>query len=787
MSSNSSAMSGNDNCQSCEYYCDTDNGYYEDEDTCIGAEDSCSTVNISTQFGDVVTCYIGSASGHKEAIVNTSTITTTNDCSIGDCGIVSTDKPIINKGTINLTSNVSDKMFLYGIIGYNNNNIITNEEDGYISVVNNNSSNNLAVRGIDGKNVINKGTIRVNNNSTNSSSTGISGNETVYNTGIIEAQGQYITDGIRMNEVGEVYNDGDIYAKSTSYHAYGISSTLNKSVKVRNTGNITVVANNNIATGISGGSGGNNQIENYGYIEVSGKNAYGIKASGTNNIIINGDGGKINVTGSSTAYGIYFDTSSSTNLVANYGTIIVNGQNVGNAGIYLNGATLSNVGDIKFEAETTNLDDLGGTVTLEKGGTYTAKALSGNLTAGASLVTGSNLDTYVAEDSLKIDNTDDLNITSGSALFEASIVENDTTGNKNVVMTRSSFNTFTPNESIGNYLEEQYQATKLVDMFDSIKNKDSNAAISEEIAHELGYDIMPNFADENFTVLRSLNRNITETILTPTDEVNRVTAGFDNLNIETKNKGLLSGSELTSNTMYTFGDKRLDNKNRLGLGLSLTKISSDYETGGNRDLEVISIFMPYMHKFSDNLRLSSVLSFGMGFGEYDRDNNEADINDIFYGLTNELRYSIDLNGFAELEPALMLNAIGYTEDGFDEGDGENALESRKTHNLSVEAGIGLFIKKQFDTTEHGRFTMRVGGAYYRELASPFDDIVARHKSGTGAWYRINDYENLYDRDRALLEAAVNYDYKALGVYLKYNHLIQRNNPKLFDLGIKYNF
>jgi hypothetical protein len=326
-------------------------------------------------------------------------------------------------------------------------------------------------------------------------------------------------------------------------------------------------------------------------------------------------------------------------------------------------------------------------------------------------------------------------------------------------------------------------------MFDNMKAQTSNTATSEAIAKELGYDIMPNFADENFTVLKSLNRNIAETILTPTNEVNRVTAGYDNINIETKDKGLLSGSDLSANTMYTFGDKRLDNKNRLGLGLSFTKISSNYEKGGNRDLEIVSIFMPYMHKFSEKLRLSSILSFGMGFGEYDRGSSEyeSDINDIFYGITNELRYSMDLNGFAELEPALMLNAIGYTEDGFDEGNGEKALESQKTHNLSVEAGIGLFLKKQFNTPQHGRFTMRVGGAYYRELASPFDDIKARHKSGTGAWYRINDYADLYDEDRALLEATLNYDYKALGLYLKYNRLFQRNDPQLLDLGVKYNF
>jgi uncharacterized protein with beta-barrel porin domain len=216
-------------------------------------------------------------------------------------------------------------------------------------------------------------------------------------------------------------------------------------------------------------------------------------------------------------------------------------------------------------------------------------------------------------------------------------------------------------------------------------------------------------------------------------------------------------------------------------------LSSDYDVGGDRDLNIVSLFVPYMHKFSDRLRLASVLSVGYGDGDYSRsDNRESDITDIFYGITNELRYTMDLNGYAELEPALMLNALGYREDGFDEGDQEGALKSSKTNNNSVEAGIGLFLKKKVDAGKYGRFGFKVGGAYYREFGTPYDDIKARLQGGNGS-YTINDYANLYSKDRALLEAALDYEYKKLGVYLKYNRLIQKNDPQYFDLGVKYNF
>ena len=798
-SDNTNGMSGDDYCHICQYTCDTLNSYFDSSTTCEYSEGTCQEVNISTPFGDTITCYTGTSStSHTASVINTSTITNTSQMYLENSdaylryGMLSDNSPIINKGTIDISMSVPTNDGLYGMYAYSISTGAINEENASITVENTNSSNTNNTVGIYSQNnATNKGDINVKNNATSGTTTGMNANGKVINTetGNITVNSQYTARGIDLGVTGgEVHNDGNINVKSQNGTAYGItSSNLINTTYIRNTGNITVSAPNGIAIGIGTATLGNTQIENYGTITVDGQHAFGIRSYGENNIVINA--GTIKATGTTRAYGIHFHDTSATNLVANTGTIIVNNAEVGNSGINLNGATLANLGDVVFEGETADLDALGGVVTLENGGTYEVKSLKGSLTAGTSLVMGENLDTYVAEDSLKVENTDELNLTSGSAMFEASVEENATTGNKNVVMTRTSFDKFTPNSSITDYLEENYTEGKLTDMYDDIKAHASASATSKEIAKDLGYDILPNFADENFTVLKSLNRNISDTILTPTDEVNRVTAGYDNINMETKDKGLLSGSELSSNTMYTFGDKRLDNKNRLGLGLSLTKISSNYETGGNRDLEVISIFMPYMHKFSDKLRLSSVLSFGMGFGEYDRgsDEYESDINDIFYGITNELRYSVDLNGFAQLEPALMLNAIGYTEDGFDEGNGADALESKKTHNLSVEAGIGLFLKKEFNTPQHGRFTMRVGGAYYRELASPYDDIVARHKHGTGAWYRIDDYADLYDKDRALLEATLNYDYKALGLYLKYNRMFQRNDPQLFDLGVKYNF
>ena len=398
-----------------------------------------------------------------------------------------------------------------------------------------------------------------------------------------------------------------------------------------------------------------------------------------------------------------------------------------------------------------------------------------------------NLDVYVETNAIKADDTQNLNIASESALFTAKTSKN-SDGNTDVILERKDFNEFTPNSSMSDYLTKNYQAKNFENMFNNLKSSITTTAVQNKLADWMGFDKLLNFADENFNVLRSLNRTMADTILKPTDEPYRVVAGYDNYNLETDNKGLLSGYDLNANSMFTFGDKRLNNKSRLGLGISFTDISTSYDKGGDRDLNIVSIFVPYLHKFSDQLNLVTILNLGYGYGDYSRSNNrESDIEEIIYGLTNELRYTINLNGYAELEPALMLNALGFTEDGYNEGNAEDAIQTKRTNNLSVELGAGLFIKKDIKVEKYGKIGFKIGGVYYHEFASPYRDLTIRHKNGIENWYNINDYANLYQRDRAVLEAVIDYVYKDLSLYVKYNKLIQKNNPDLFDMGIKYNF
>ena len=756
-------FSGNNQCYKCNYGCDGEKGFENtltlddgwnyvlktyDGTRCqvrtscspcpVGYTKNCYRCNSSTGSGNV--CPISQDTIIDEPII---TPTAVGDTEIGMSYVYSWTQPnvcaateypsVVRCGKCTYSASATSTATglqneIYGMRGTSSEPLV-NEKENTISLQNLANTTAIGMFSDQSQTVINQGTINIENN--------------------IESQ------------------------NST---AIGIHAGLG--VKAINQGLIKIDGKDGTAIGILGE--GANHIVNAedGIIDVTGAKAYGIYVKDGEGALVENKG-IIKALGDE-AHGIYIEKNANVNTVLNSGSIYVNGTEKGDAGITLNGADLRNEKILAFSGKA-NLDMLDGRVYLEKGGSIEAEALEGDLTLGVSNVLGSNEDTYAAEGALKADDLANLNLISESALFDAKVTAD---GHR---LERKDFAEFTPNSSIAKYLTSNYEQGKLVEMYDAIKSQTEAQKARQLTAKDLGYDIMPNFADENFMALKSLNRNIADTILKPSDENYRVIAGADSVSLETKNKAVLSGYDLSATSMYTFGDKRLDNKNRLGLGLSFTQLSSSYDRGGSRDLNIVSVFIPYLHKFTEKLNLASILSFGYGYGDLERGGNKkADINDIFYGFTNELRYSIDLNGFASLEPALYLNAIGYTEDGLDEGSSELALATNKTHNLSVEAGIGLFLKKEVSLEKYGKLGFKVGGAYYRELGSPYDDIRTRVK-GSNGWYSINDYANIYTHDRALLEAAIDYEYKDLSIYAKFNQIIQKNNPKLFDLGIKYKF
>ena len=558
------------------------------------------------------------------------------------------------------------------------------------------------------------------------------------------------------SEQGSVYNSGNVNVHAARGNAYGIYVANGEGQIVDNSGNIIVASDTKTAYGI--------------YVENAGAGM----------TLINS--GVINATGDENSRGIKVAANGQNAVVTNTGRIIVNGaENAENTAIDLGGGKLANAGEIEFIGSQ-NLDDINGKATLEKGGKYKADSLSGSLKIGKSVVMEGFEDTYRQKDSIDAADIEGLEVTSESAMFKGSAEKNSHNG-YDAVATRRSFNEFAPNDSIAAYLEENYKRQRLAEMFMQLKSDETDLSLSQDILSETGADFLINIPAENLAALRNAGEVIAESALSPTDDANRIMSGADSYIINAKGRRGATGYDTTAATAYMYGDKRLNNKNRLGLGLSFMQMSTSYDNSVDRKENFVSLFLPWIHKFSDKLRLASIFTAGYGYGEYDRGNGrEADIQDIIYGITNKLVYEINLADIAELEPALVLNAIGYYQDEMDDG----TLTVKSGNHMSVEAGVGLYLKKELMDSKYGRLTARLGGMYYHELADPYNKMRAGLNSGVGS-YEINDFANIYSRDRAVLSAMLNYEYKKLALYLKYFHMLQRNKSQNFDMGIRYNF
>lgn len=558
------------------------------------------------------------------------------------------------------------------------------------------------------------------------------------------------------SKAGSVYNSGNVNVHAADGNAYGIYVANGDGQIVDNSGNIIVASDNKTAYGI--------------YVENAGS---GMAITNTGAIIATGD---------ENSRGIKVIQNGGNVRIDNQGRILVNGSlNADGTAIDLGGGTLANRGEVEFIGEQ-NLDALNGTVAVAKGGSYKADKLSGTLAIDKSLVKEGFENVYVAENAVNAENIEGLEISSQSAMFKGGARQN-AENNYDAVATRRNFEEFTPNSSMRDYLEENYKQRRLAEFYMDLKDIETEEALRKQILRKTGADTLINMPQENISALRSASLAIADSVLTPTDEENRIISGADSFINETDGRRGASAYDTNAVTAFMYGDKRLDNLNRLGLGLAYTQMSTSYDNGGDHKENFVNLFIPWLHKISEKLRLASILNIGYGYGDYDRGNgDEADINDFIYGMTNKLVYSINLADIAELEPALVVNAIGYYADDMHDKE----LQVKGGNHLSVEAGIGAYLKKELVNAKYGRLTARLGGMYYHELGAPYNKMRAGFKGGVGE-FEINDFANIYSRDRAILSAMLEYEYKRLALYIKYHRLIQRNKAENFDMGIRYNF
>ena len=657
-----------------------------------------------------------------------------------------------------------------------------------------------------------------------------SDNVNIYNYGLIDlnmsTNGEKII-GISHNYSGNINNDGYIKINSLKTNAVGILGS--KSTNIINNKNIYIQVNYSSAIGIEANN--NSSVTNSGIIEIKSnglgnKAVYGIYGINNKNdeyldgsgVILNSGSIEISDVTGGNVYGIYADqykiinkgniTLSDVDKSTSYGIYAINGSKVYNSGtitindesynkneadgkfIYVDGtSSIVNDGEIATPTVTFNTAAIGGgKFVMGKNGKIRAPKVKGDITADAEITSGGFDKTYSNKNAFSGD-TGDVKLNSGSVLFDAILKNND------IVMTMKDFDEVVDDKSLAAYLQRNYDAKRNEQLFNSLKLHASANSLNNSLNQQLGFSLIPNFAQENMNVFRSLSNLVTDNMFSQDLTNERMMVGYDYLGQDRSGKGRVTGYENTANSSYFLADTKLNNRQRFGLGVALTRFNSDYDDDSSRKATFAQVLGSYMHDFGNHWKYAGLLRVGYADGEYkrqsDRERIEGDTSDVLYGFNNELRYNYDL-GFVTLEPQFELNAYGYYQRKIKEDDAKtNSLLLDGTNNLSVESGVGLYVSKEkiYGETEGegetGRIKARFGGSYYRELSQPYHSVRARVRDTDG--YYLIESTDIFDRNRMIVRADITFNWKALEFYLRGSQFLEDKHTTVINAGVKYNF
>lgn len=564
-------------------------------------------------------------------------------------------------------------------------------------------------------------------------------------------------------------------------------------MKIVNSGEITINnVGNGTAVGIYAEEGAD--VKNSGLIKIT-REEY-TDENGINYKPDNKIGG--------TAYGIYAEKNAK---VENSGKIEI--SNAGNgAGIYLEeGAELVNGGDIIFNEEQNsivengggidiygnrseklaivNVDSLGkGKVVLDEGGRFFADKLSGNIEVSKNTVSSEFENSYVLKDVLQANDVSELGLVSQSVLFDAKTNESEDKSGYDVVLERKGFADVVKDKNVANFLEVNYQEKNGEKIFDILKQEETIGGLNDKVNNISGADVIPHFRKEDALVYSNLSRQFNDNLFNKPDE--NYIAGYEYMDISTDADGNLVASDSSVHAAYGMLKNKNDYGIVYGVGASIAQIDSDYDNGSSRKNNIFGVWAPVGYDFNNGLKWFSKAYLGYADGSYDRvgvlGKYSSDIEEYQYGLSNEVRYDILLNGF-KLQPLAELNLLGIYQDGFDEGNKEGAIKADSNNSLSLEAGLGTYLSKDIVFDDDNKLGISIGGVYYVEFLDP-DDGIDAGINGFDGKYKIRHNT---DDGRAVFRAKADYNYKDLSLYAIVEQEFGNNEAFTVDVGAQYKF
>lgn len=645
-----------------------------------------------------------------------------------------------------------------------------------------------------------------------------------------EYYGIYVNEGTAYNAYSSAPNAnvaGKIKVDTAGGDRSGISVGMyGKKASLYNSGaNSSIeVATKRAGNKAYGMKGDNSYIENDTLIDVKSEKAeaYGIYVD--KGQAVNKANGTINVSGKTGSYGLYVlsdGTNAGKAQAINLGTINMNGEN--NVGIYASGstATVDNRGIIKILGEeksdtctgeecknvaiqlengaqlvnsgeitsTAKIDlaTMGGEVILDRGGKFTAEEISGDLKVSTKAVADTFSDETVLENALSATDVNDLQVDSQSYLYNAKIAANTTSDTYDIVMERKDFAEITDDKSVASYLEKNYEDEKNMELFNALKSAKTANEAERTNAKIMGTAMLPNIAEEELKVQRSLDRNIVNELFRPAKDERKI-IGADAMHVGRGNSGTLTGYDIDSQSMYAVYDKKLNNNQRWGLGMSMTHTNTDYNDDSSRKNMTFQGYMPFTYSNGNGLTAVTMARVGYADGDYTRRGKnksyKADTSAWNYGLINEARYTVS-SKYVNLTPFIGLNAIGWYQKAINEGNDAMALRLDAENIFSLESALGIYLDKEVEFNEDNRLNVALGIGYYHEFADPYRGFDAHHGDGVLGNYKLRN--KIHSRDRGILSAKVNYDYKNFSIYGELMQYLEEEHPLEVEGGVRYRF
>lgn len=449
---------------------------------------------------------------------------------------------------------------------------------------------------------------------------------------------------------------------------------------------------------------------------------------------------------------------------------------VGENGTFLNGGVVEADGEVlDFDA----MRDETGTFAIASGGTYKADAFKGSVVAGSDIVKGGFEDVYVNENSFE-GRDDGLSITSGSYMFDASL--NNKGDNIDVEMNRKGFDELVDNKEIADFLETNYKLQNNEALYDALKDAADKETFDETTKIETGQNFYANLPRENMAVLRGLNTQEQNRILE--DGLDGGYIGADYFRTGKDGYDGLSGYSDNVYSPYIGYGAKLGKGWSIGATLRGAYADAEYdEASSSRDNKILMAFMPVLYK-NNSFQFLTMPSVGAGYGTYKRralsGTHEADTLDLYYGLYNHAEYSIDMK-VAELVAEAELNLQGSS---MSEAEEDGGLNLQSNDSVSLEAGVGLKLRKRIQLAKNRSLMLALGAKYYHEFLDPYKDLRVG-MDGSPLDFGIRAYDE--DKNRLKTTAEAVYKDGDFAVAAEVSHNAERESSIEGGVGVRYNF